>query len=203
MYSYLPHTSQERLCTVLSYYNYSQQILPRNVYVHFSLITIIANTSFPVTFMYISLLLRLQPIHPSRNVYVQFSLITIIAYTIYILPRNVYVHYDYSQCILPSNVYVQFSLITIKVNTVQCSFITITVQYSQHSCFPGAFVYSYLLLPLQPIFILPRNVCTVLSYYYYSQYYSFLGMFMYSSLLLQLQSIFIFTIFAIKILPSM
>ena len=58
--------SQKRLCTDLSYYNYSQYILPRNVYVQISLITIIANRSFPVTFMYRSLLLRLQPIHPSQ-----------------------------------------------------------------------------------------------------------------------------------------
>ncbi len=50
------HTSQERLCTVLSYYDHRHYILPRNVYVQFSLITIIANTSFPVTFMYRSLL---------------------------------------------------------------------------------------------------------------------------------------------------
>jgi hypothetical protein len=55
------HTSQERLrtCTVLSYYDYSQYILPSNVYVPVSLIAIIAKTSFPVTFMYSSLLLRL------------------------------------------------------------------------------------------------------------------------------------------------
>jgi hypothetical protein len=48
--------SMHAFCTVHSYYDYSQYILPRNVYVQFSLITIIANTSFPVTFMYSSLL---------------------------------------------------------------------------------------------------------------------------------------------------
>ena len=72
------HPSQERLCTDLSYYDYSQYILPRNVCVQFSLITFIANpsqerlctlqfslitikanSSFPGTFMSSSLLLRL------------------------------------------------------------------------------------------------------------------------------------------------
>ena len=52
--------------------------------IQFSLITIIANTSFPVTFMYISLLLRLQPIHPSQE-----RLCTVLSY------------YDYSQYIQP------------------------------------------------------------------------------------------------------
>ena len=80
------HPSQERLCTDLSYYDYSQYILPRNVYVQFSLITFIANpsqerlctlqfslitikanASFPGTFMSSSLLLRLQPIQPSQE----------------------------------------------------------------------------------------------------------------------------------------
>jgi hypothetical protein len=67
------YTSQERLCTVLFYYDYSQYILPRNVYVQFSLdysqyilprnvyvqfslITIIANTTFLGTFMYITII---------------------------------------------------------------------------------------------------------------------------------------------------
>ena len=80
------HPSQERLCTDLSYYDYSQYILLRNVYVQFSLITIIANpsqerlctlqfslitikanSSFPGTFMSTYLLLRLQPIQPSQE----------------------------------------------------------------------------------------------------------------------------------------
>jgi hypothetical protein len=43
---------QERLCTVLSYYDCNQYKIPRNVYVQF-----LANTSFPVTFMYSTLLL--------------------------------------------------------------------------------------------------------------------------------------------------
>jgi hypothetical protein len=53
------------VCTVLSYFVYSQYILPRNVYVQFSLITItiiIAHILyFPETFTYLysSLLLRL------------------------------------------------------------------------------------------------------------------------------------------------
>ena len=54
------HTPQERLCTVLSYYMLHDKqdhvILPRNVYVQFSLITIIANTSCPGTFMYITII---------------------------------------------------------------------------------------------------------------------------------------------------
>jgi len=63
------HTSQERLCTVLSYYDHRHYILPRNVYVQFSLITIIANTSFPVTFMYRSLLFDYGQYILLRDVY--------------------------------------------------------------------------------------------------------------------------------------
>jgi hypothetical protein len=81
------HTPQECLCTVLSYYDYRQYILPGKVYVQFSLITIKANTSFPVTFMYSSLLLWLQTIHPSQK-----RLCTVLSY------------FDYRQYILPSNV---------------------------------------------------------------------------------------------------
>ncbi len=146
------HPSQERLCTDLSYYDYSQYILPSNVYVHYvygqyilprnvyvqiSLITIIANTSFPETFMYRSLLFRLQPIQPSQK-----RLCTDLSY------------YNYSQYILPRNVYVQISLITFIANpsqerlcTLQVSLFTIKANTS----FPGTFVSSSLLLQLQPI----------------------------------------------------
>ena len=129
------HTSQERLCTVLSYYDHRHYILPKNVYVQFSLITIIANTSFPVTFMYRSLLFD---------------------YGQYILLRDVYTvvhsYYDYSQYILPRNVYVQFSLIMIIANTyspgtfmyVQFSLIMTMTTANTYS--PGTFMYSSLLL---------------------------------------------------------
>ncbi len=63
------YTPQERLCTVLSYYFYSQYILPRNVYVQFSFITIIANTSFPGTFMYSSLLIIANTSFPGTFMY--------------------------------------------------------------------------------------------------------------------------------------
>ena len=128
------HTSQERLCTVLSYYDHRHYILPRNVYVQFSLITIIANTSFPVTFMYRSLLFDYGQYILLRDVYTLYSsslllwlylihpsqerLCTVLSYydySQYILSRNVYVctvlsyyDYDYSQYILPRNVYVHF-----------------------------------------------------------------------------------------------
>ena len=51
------HTPQECLCTVISYYDCSQNILPRNVYVQFSLIMTTDNTYSPGMFMYSSLLL--------------------------------------------------------------------------------------------------------------------------------------------------
>jgi hypothetical protein len=118
--------SMHVFCTVLYYYDYSQYILPSNVYVQFSLITIIANTSCPGTFMYItiiantsfpvtfmcsSLLLHAAwqagPCDPSQE-----RLCTVLSYydySQYILPRNVYVHYDYSLYILLRNVYVHYS----------------------------------------------------------------------------------------------
>ena len=49
--------SMHVFCTVLSYYDYSQYILPSNVYVQFSLIMTTDNTYSPGTFMYSSLLL--------------------------------------------------------------------------------------------------------------------------------------------------
>ena len=49
--------SMHVFCTVLSYYDYSQYILSRDVYVKFSLIIIIANSYSPGTFMYSSLLI--------------------------------------------------------------------------------------------------------------------------------------------------
>jgi hypothetical protein len=107
------HTSQERLCTVLSYYNYSQYILPSNVYVQISLIWL-RTIHTPQGRLYSSsLLLWLYLIHPSQE-----RLCTVLSYydySQYILSRNVYVctvlsyyDYDYSQYILPRNVYVHF-----------------------------------------------------------------------------------------------
>jgi hypothetical protein len=107
------HTLQERLCTVLSYYNYSQYILPSNVYVQISLIWL-RTIHTPQGLLYSSsLLLWLYLIHPSQE-----RLCTVLSYydyIQYILSRNVYVcsvlsyyDYDYSQYILPRNVYVHF-----------------------------------------------------------------------------------------------
>jgi hypothetical protein len=60
--SILLAVQQETPCTSILLVlkgGYSLHILPSNVYVQISLFTIIANTSFPGTFMYSSLLLRL------------------------------------------------------------------------------------------------------------------------------------------------
>jgi hypothetical protein len=117
------YPSQERFCTDLSYYMLHDKqdniILSSNVYVHLSLIKIIANTSFSGTFMYctvISYYNYSQYILP-RNVCVQLSLITIIANTSF-LGTFMYI--------------VQFSLITFIANT----------------SFQGTFMYRSLLLPL-------------------------------------------------------
>ena len=105
--------SMHIFCTVLSYYDYSQYIHPRNVYVQISLITIIANTSFPGTYMYSSLLFCLQPIHTPQE-----RLCTVLSY------------YNYSQYILPSNVYVQISLIWLRtIHTPQERLYTVLSYY--------------------------------------------------------------------------